>query len=152
MTPIPLAARRAPFRYCQPIAVRFSDFDAMGHVNNAVYLTYCEIARLGYWAAVSRDLPLADQGFILARIELDYRRPIQWGHAVRVCTRAIAVGRKSFTQDYRIIGTADGADYLAAEGRSVLVAYDYAAGRSAPLPPAARAALEAYEGYALEPK
>lgn len=36
------------FRHCVTIDIRFADLDAMGHVNNAVYLTYMETARLRY--------------------------------------------------------------------------------------------------------
>src|SRR5205085_8605359 len=81
MNPADLADRLAGFRYCQPITTRFNDFDALGHVNNAIYLTYCESARFGYWATISRNTPLPVAGFILARMELDYRRPIRWGDA-----------------------------------------------------------------------
>jgi acyl-CoA thioester hydrolase len=42
------------FRFNYPIEVRFSDTDAMGHVNNAVYLTYFEQARLAYWRELWR--------------------------------------------------------------------------------------------------
>ncbi len=37
------------FHYLTPFDVRFRDLDSLGHVNNAVYLTYFEIARIGYW-------------------------------------------------------------------------------------------------------
>ena len=47
------------FRYRRPIEVRFGDTDAMGHVNNAAYLTYCEMARAGYYETVTgHQLPL----------------------------------------------------------------------------------------------
>ncbi len=34
-----------------PISVRWGDMDAMGHVNNAAYLTYFEQARFDWWKA-----------------------------------------------------------------------------------------------------
>src|SRR5260221_7112158 len=37
------------YRFVQPIEVRFRDVDAVGHVNNAVYLTYIESARVAWW-------------------------------------------------------------------------------------------------------
>ena len=52
--------RDVPGDFAQRVAidVRFADTDAMGHVNNAVYLTYCEMARIRYWSEVTGE-PLA---------------------------------------------------------------------------------------------
>lgn len=145
----PLAARRAAFRFSHPIAVRFNDFDLLGHVNNAVYLTFCEVVRFAYLEAVTGDLQQSDLNLILAHMSIDYRRPIGWGDAVQIATRTVAVGSKSFTMEYLILGSATDGDYLAAEARSVQVGYDYAAGRSVLLPSAVVAALEAFEGRPL---
>jgi acyl-CoA thioester hydrolase len=148
-TPDPLAARQAEFRFRHPIAVRFNDFDLLGHVNNAVYLTYCEVARFAYLEAVTGDLRQSDLNLILAHISIDYRRPIGWGEPVQIAARTVSVGSKSFTMEYLILGTAAGGDTIAAEARSVQVGYDYTAGRSAALPLAAVAALETFEGRPL---
>jgi acyl-CoA thioester hydrolase len=150
MTPTnTLAARCAAFHFSQPIAVRLSDFDLFGHVNNAFYLTYCEAARIGYWETVSRDAALQDANFILAHASVDYRRPIHWGAPVRVLVRAIAVGSKSFTLEYLVLAGAGADEFLAAEARSVQVMYDYEAARSVPLPPPVIACLESFEGRPL---
>ena len=148
-TPDPLAARRAEFRFSHPIAVRFNDFDLLGHVNNAVYLTFCEAARFAYLTAVGGDIQQSDLNLILAHISIDYRRPVGWGETVRIDVRTVAVGTKSFTMEYLILGTTGADLVIAAEARSVQVAYDYTAGRSAPVLPAFVAALEAFEGRPL---
>jgi acyl-CoA thioester hydrolase len=148
-TPDPLAARRAEFRFSHPIAVRFNDFDLLGHINNAVYLTFCEVARFAYLEAVTGDLRQSDLSLILAHMSIDYRRPIGWAEAVRIATRTVSVGTKSFTMEYVILGTAAEGEYIAAEARSVQVGYDYTAGRSVPLLPTLVAALEAFEGRSL---
>jgi acyl-CoA thioester hydrolase len=148
-TPDLLAARRAEFRFSHPITVRFNDFDLLGHVNNAVYLTFCEAARFAYLTAVAGDVQQSDLNLILAHISIDYRRPIGWGDAVQIDARTVAVGTKSFTMEYCILGTTGAGTYIAAEARSVQVGYDYAAGRSAPLLPAVVIALEAFEGRPL---
>jgi hypothetical protein len=44
-----------PFHHHVEVTVRFADTDAMGHVNNAKYLTYCEIARIRYWTDVTGE-------------------------------------------------------------------------------------------------
>ena len=72
---VPVDARdlEGTFAHAHPIEVRFADTDAMGHVNNARYLTYFEIARVAYYERVSGEpLPLAthgaEEGMILAEI------------------------------------------------------------------------------------
>ena len=52
-TPIDPRDLKGPFSHTASIEVRFADTDAMGHVNNATYLTYCEIARIKYWTDVT---------------------------------------------------------------------------------------------------
>src|SRR4029078_635868 len=113
--PDPLAARRAAFRFQHTIAVRFHDFELLGHVNNAVYLTFCEAARFAYLEAVTGDLHQSDLNLILAHISIDYRRPIGWGEAAQIAARTVAVGTKSFTMEYLILGSAAGDATLAAE-------------------------------------
>ena len=101
--------------------VRFRDCDAMGHVNNAVYSTFLEEARIDVLGG------LAD--FILARVEIDFRSELRAGEEVEVRTRCSRVGTKSFELEHEI--HADG--QLAAEAKSVLVGYDYERGQSVPL-------------------
>ena len=147
--PLPLATRLAAFRFSQPIMIRFNDFDLLGHVNNAVYLTYCESGRLHYWGAATASTQITETTQIVAHASLDYRRPVRWGDTVRVVVRTSAIGRTSYTSEYLVLGSNAEGEYLAAEGRSVQVMYDYANGRSVPMPDDARAALEAFEGGPL---
>ena len=94
----------------------------MGHVNNAVYSTYREEARIG----VLGDLI----GFILARVEIDFRSELRNGEDVEVRTRCSRIGTKSFDLEHVI--SADGR--VVAEARSVLVSYDYELGASIEVP------------------
>lgn len=112
----------ADFPYVHRDRVRFRDCDAMGHVNNAVYSTYLEEARIG----VLGDLI----DFILARVEIDFRSELRNGEDVEVRTRCSRIGTKSFDLEHVI--SADGR--VVAEAKSVLVAYDYERGESVPVP------------------
>ena len=111
--------------------VRFRDLDAMGHVNNAVYSTYLEQARIGILGGLSP--------FILARVEIDFRAQIRGGDEVEVRTRCVHVGTKSFQLEHQIWS----AERLVAEAKSVLVGYDYELGASVPLPEDLRRKLTA---------
>ena len=155
---MPEDARDLPgdFGCRRDVEVRFADTDAMGHVNNANYLTYCEIARAAYYETVTgRPLPLgihgAEEGMILAEVRVTFRAPAFYGETLAVETRVIALGRTSFTMEHRITAPASryGSARLIATATSVLVTYDYSAGRPIMLPASLVAAVEGFEGRAL---
>jgi acyl-CoA thioester hydrolase len=120
----------AKFPHVRTERVRFRDCDLMGHVNNAVYSTYLEEARIEVLGGLS--------DFILARVEIDFRSEVRAGEEVEVRTRCSRVGTKSFELEHEI--HANGR--LAAEGRSVLVGYDYERGQSVALSDEIRTRLE----------
>lgn len=128
------------WKFEHELDVRFRDCDPMGHVNNAVYVTYLEVARFAWWRQVFGPAGLTEHGFIVARVEVDYRKPALPGERLLVRLRVEKLGRTSFTVIYEILNTRT--REVVAEGRSVQVAYDYGAGRSVPLSPDLRARLE----------
>jgi len=113
------------------IEVRFSDCDPLGHANNAKYLTYLEQARLAHWRTVwgfgtREDVP----GVILARAEIDFRRPARYGEMLDVRIGLAGIGRTSFTYDYEIV---DEGGELVATAKSVMVMFDYATNTPVPV-------------------
>ncbi len=155
---VPADPRDVPgdFAHAHPVEVRFSDTDAMGHVNNASYLTYCEIARVAYYEQVSgAPLPLAThgaaEGMILAEIRITYRNPAFYPETLTVETRVDRIGRTSFTMVHRL--TAPDSRHaparLIAVADSVLVTYDYETEHPIPVPASLVAAIEAFEGRRL---
>lgn len=142
------------FGHRRSIEVRFADTDAMGHVNNAVYLTYCETARVTYWTDVTGEaVRLGTEGaesLILAEARITYRAPAFHGETVSVETRAVRLGRSSFTLEHRLTaGVGEGPARLVAISESILVRYDYANDAPVALSVEARAAIEAFEGREL---
>ena len=115
------------FPFVHRESVRFRDLDGMGHVNNAVYSTYLEQARLA-WFGSEDGPPLED--VILARTEIDFRSPTSLGETIEIGVRPSRLGTKSFELEYEL--RAGGR--LVAEARSVLVGYDYDRGESVPVP------------------
>jgi len=78
------------------ITVRFSDLDALGHVNNATYLSYIQDARISYFNNIlKRKSDDLDYKAIIARIEIDYKNQICLGDQVAIYTRCTSVGEKS---------------------------------------------------------
>ncbi|MGP1674773.1 MAG: acyl-CoA thioesterase [Candidatus Limnocylindrales bacterium] len=142
------------FAHRVTIDVRFADTDAMGHVNNAVYLTYCEMARIRYWTDVTGE-PIAPghegaESLILAEARITYRAPVFHGERVTIETRATNIGRTSFTLEHRLTACSpDGDPRVVATSDSIMVRYDYATDRPAPLSDDFVAAIEAFEERAL---
>jgi acyl-CoA thioester hydrolase len=124
------------------IEVRFRDCDPLGHVNNAVYLTYLEQARLFHWRGLwgfGLDVKPSMPGVILARVEIDYRAPAKYGETLEVRLDVAAVGRTSFTYDYEIL---DAEGKVIASARTVQVMYDYATAKPVPIPDDIREKLQ----------
>ena len=129
------------FRFSTQMEVRWRDVDALGHVNNAVYLTYLEQARVRYFEEIGLGFG-TDAGMILAEITCTYRSPLSLSEQVTVWMRVSEFRNSSFIVLYRIEGE-DGR--LAATARSVQVCYDYDASRAVPIPDDWRAAIAAFE-------
>jgi acyl-CoA thioester hydrolase len=135
-----------PFRFRTTVDIRFRDVDALGHVNNAVYFTYFEIARSAYFAAVQgRRLSVDDFRIVVAEASCRYRSPAFYGERLIVDVATTSLRSRSFELRYRITG--DGR--LVAEGRTVLVAYDHRARRTTTLTPAFRRQIEHFEGRTI---
>ena len=155
---VPADARDIPgdFAHRHQVEVRLSDTDAMGHVNNARYLTYVEIARVAYYEHVTgNQLPIgahgAEEGMILAEIRMTYRSPAFYGETITVETRVDRIGRTSFSMVHRMTAPQSryGPARLIALADSVLVSYDYPEERPIPVPDQWRAAMEEFEGRAF---
>jgi len=125
------------------LEVRFRDCDALGHTNNAVYLTYLEQARFSHWRALwgfgEPQTPPETPGVILARVEADYKRPTRFGDVLEVRITVAEIGRSSFRYDYEIVDE-QGRTVLTA--RTVQVMYDYTAGKPVPIPESIRRLLQ----------
>ncbi len=116
------------------IQVRFSDTDALGHVNNAAFARYAELGRLRYL----RDFDVAVESLILVHLAIDFRRQILFGEHVEIETLVAEIGRTSVTLEQKIYAH----DELAAEVRSVVVHFDYERETAVPVPEDVRAKLE----------
>jgi len=110
----------------------------MGHVNHAVYFTYLEQCRLTFWRELT-GWPSPHTRVILARAECDYRAPAHFGDELEVRLNVAEIGRSSFVLVYEIVAVATAR--VIANGKTVMVSYDYDARRAVPLPADARALL-----------
>ena len=128
------------------LEVRFRDCDPMGHVNNAVYLTYLEQTRFNHWRSLwgfgDPQTPPEMPGVILAHVEADYKRPARYGDTLEIRLLVTHIGRSSFRYEYEMVDE---------QGRTVLTAatvqvmYDYATETSVPIPDGIRRLLEVHK-------
>lgn len=131
------------FRHVIDIQVRWGDLDALGHVNNATYLTYMENARVNYvgglhlWDATGSKI-----GMIVARAVLDYKAPLHH-EDVLVYTCISRLGTKSLDFEHVIVRKSD--TQTVCSGTIVGVVYDYTIQQSTPIPDAWRTILLDYE-------
>jgi acyl-CoA thioester hydrolase len=137
------------FPVVTPFTVLWGDQDAIGHVNNIVYLRWSETARVAYLDRIGLwgMLGTHSRGPIVASISCDYRQPVNYPDTVHVGARVSRIGNSSFTMDHRIVGESAGA--IVAEVSSTVVFFDYKENRSLKLPDDLRRAISKLEGRTL---
>ena len=123
--------------------MRWSDMDAYGHVNNVVYLTYLEEARVDMLFTIGAELgaKALSEGVLVARHEIDYRRPLVYHpRGVDIDLWTDAIKGASFEIRYEVRDDAT----VFAKAASVLVPFDLTAQRPRRVSPEERAFLERY--------
>src|SRR5512138_3625036 len=127
------------------IPVAWGEMDAFQHVNNVAYARWLETGRIAYFRRIGFLERMRAEGIgpILAKLTLEYRRPVTFPDTVRVDVTVTKIGRSSFTLAYRVWSAEQKAEV--ASGEDVIVVMDYRAGRTAPVDEALRGAIAALE-------
>ena len=134
------------FKHKSSVSIRFADMDSFGHVNNAIFLTYFEEARIKYFRdIVDWSYDYGKYGVILARVEVDFIIPAVMQDEITIWTRCRRIGKKSFDLHYRMIKLKDGKEILVADCITVMVAFDYSTRESIPVPDTWREAIRKFE-------
>ncbi|MGK5630835.1 acyl-CoA thioesterase [Streptomyces sp. URMC 123] len=137
----------ARHRYSCPL--RWSDMDAFGHVNNAVFLRYLEEARIDFMFRPAREGGVSSLagGAVVARHEIDYLRPLVHRHEpVTVETWVTKLGAASMTVSYEVKDE----EQVYARALTVVVPFDLKAGRPRRITDEERAFLERYQDDSAE--
>ncbi len=120
------------------LEVRYRDLDTLGHVNNAVYLTYFEQARvrmlMDYYSSVD------NYDFVVAHASVDFLKPI-YLEEITVVAYVSRIGNTSFTIDYEIYNSKN---EICARGRTVQVVIDRKTLRKRNIPESLRKHLQSY--------
>jgi acyl-CoA thioester hydrolase len=125
-----------PQMYSTPIELRFSDLDAYGHVNSAVYFTYLETARVKLFKDFFREVSEQNIFTIVARAECDFKLPITLYDNVIVTLWVAKTGRASFEIEYRLH---DDREKTYATARTTMVCFDNVKKITVPLPESLKA-------------
>ena len=124
------------------IPVAWGEMDAFAHVNNTVFVRWFESVRIACFerAGMLERMMTEKIGPILARTEIDHRRPVTYPDTVTTETCIVSIGNSSFVMGYRITSHAQKA--VVAEGKTVVVLFNYTTGEKVPIDEALRARLQ----------
>jgi len=126
------------------VQIRFNDFDLLKHVNNSVYQNYFDLARSDYIEKVFKEkIQWHSDGLVLAKVSIEYIRPILPDEAIEVFTKIYTLGNKSLKMLQKIVQKET--NELKATCDSVMVAYNGAADKPCPIPEKWRKKIVAFE-------
>jgi len=131
---------RPDFGFWCPITVRWGDMDALGHVNNAVYMTYLESARIAFFERWGWRFPGERTGVpVVVSQTFNYRQEVTYPAALEIGVTCTEVRRRSFVLTYGVFR--QGTEVLMGDGTTILAWVDAAAGRAVAIPDDVRGLL-----------
>lgn len=134
------------YKHSTAVQVRFIDIDKMGHVNNATVITYFEIGRLAYFdKVIGKTNDWFGRGLILAHTEVDYFIPIYAEDEIKVYSRVIETGNKSFKIENLLVKIVKEEEVYTAFATSVIVCMDYNEKRTMEIPASWKDKLSTFE-------
>jgi acyl-CoA thioester hydrolase len=146
---LPFDADPRSFAHRFPLAVRWGDMDAYGHVNNVSFLRYLESGRVAYAHTVyDRSINADGENIILADTQCSFKRQLHYPAEITILSRTTRVGRTSMTMEQMILLAPN--DALVATSHSILVWFDFVHQRPAPVPDWLKTHLQAYEAVMPE--
>lgn len=137
------------FRHNIALQMRFNDIDMLGHLNNSVYLTFLDLAKARYFAAVNgSDVNISKIGIVIVNININFCAPTFFNEQIEAQTAVTAIGDKSLTMEQRIVRVTDG--QVKCSCRTILAGFDPATNTSEPIAEEWVEKLERFEGRKLK--
>ena len=134
------------FNFSLPIQIRWNDLDALGHVNNAVYVTYFEVARGYFMLEAAPGWNWKKDMFLIASVKVDYRKELLLtSQDVRVYIKVANLGNKSFELHYAIASQKGEERVIHATGSTTQVMFDLVEKKSIEIPDWVRTSLEKHD-------
>ncbi|WP_029905250.1 thioesterase family protein [Prevotella sp. 10(H)] len=134
------------FKTTLPIQIRFSDIDALGHINNNSYFSYFDLGKTTYFEKVKgrASISWTDGLIVVAHIETDFFSPIYYREEIAVDSKVTKLGEKSGVFLQQIRNTKNGE--IKCRCKTVFVTYDAHTQSSMPVPDVWRKIISEYEG------
>lgn len=134
------------FKFNHPIQMRWNDLDALGHVNNAIYISYFEIARGRFMSAACEGWDWTKHMFLIANVNVDFKTELLLtASTTKVHVKTNKIGSKSFVLDYLITSEKSGETIVHATGSSTQIMFDMAQRRTIEIPDWVREGLKAFD-------
>lgn len=132
------------YKHSIPVQLRFNDTDALGHVNNSVYLSFYDLGKTAYFEAIKKGkTPQKEVDIVVAHIDVDFISPVFLTDEIAVQTRVETIGNKSFSLKQRIIDTKNGQEKCVC--RTIMVGFDFQNNCTKPISDKWRQSIEEYE-------
>lgn len=133
------------FRHHMPLQMRFNDIDLLGHLNNSVYFTFMDLAKVRYFQDVLGDeLTFKGHTVVIVNVNCDFCAPTFFDDEIEVETAIVAIGDRSLTLEQRVFSPADGR--VRCRCRTIMSGFDTKTMTSVPISEEWRKAIHAYEG------
>ncbi len=135
------------FKYKFPLQMRWNDLDALGHVNNALFITYFETARGRYMLEACPGWDWRKQMFLIGNVSASFQKELLLDASnPQVWMRTSKVGNKSFELSYAIVSEGKDGDIIHATGNTTQIMFDMRSKQTILIPDWIKEALSAYEG------
>jgi len=132
------------FNHKTPIQIRFNDIDVAGHVYNAVYQEYFDMARIEYFKTVlNDDLRWDETGLVIVSIQTDFASPVYLDDKIEIFSRVTFLGEKSLQMQQLVMKS--GEKEPVAKGNTVLVCFEMQKRKSISIPKTWRKKLVGFE-------
>lgn len=132
------------FHHVTPIQLRFNDFDALGHVNNSIYLSFYDLGKTSYFADVLPEASITKEiGVVIADIHVTFLLPVFPDEKVAVETAVTEIGNKSFKLLQQLVDTET--KEVKCVAKTVMVCFDAKTKSTRTISDEWRKAIEEYE-------
>ena len=133
-------------KFFSDIDIRFRDLDSLGHVNNVVYLTYVEQARIRYFdSVIGQRYDWNKWGVLLARTEINYIKPLLLKDEAKCYIKCVSIGNKSMEFHFEIYKVENNKKIKMANGINILVCFNHQTNESIPVPTEWKTPIENFE-------
>lgn len=138
-----------PFRHSIPVQIRFSDVDMLGHLNNNVYLSLFDLAKLRYFSAVyGTDVTATHLCLVVVNINCNFLAPAFLNDSLEVWTRVVSIGHQSIKLEQRMVERSTGE--IKCIANTVMAGFDPQSMAGQPIQQEQINLLEKFEQHSLQ--